>query len=197
MASDAIGELIGLLSRLPGIGERSAARLAYHVLGSSREYAHALGEALAELHSRVRRCQRCRNYTESELCKQCSDPKRDSSLLCVVARPQDAAAIERSGMFRGRYHVLHALLSPLDGVGPDALELAPLLERIAEERVNEVIVATPLSVEGEATALFLAQELKASGVRVTRIASGLPHGGELEYTDQVTLTRALDGRREL
>ncbi|HTU62732.1 MAG TPA: recombination mediator RecR, partial [Polyangiales bacterium] len=144
-----------------------------------------------------RRCQRCRNYTEAELCRQCQDPQRDSSLLCVVARPQDAAALERSGMFRGRYHVLHALLSPLDGVGPEALDVGPLLDRIRDEGVREVIVATPLSVEGEATALFLAQELKPSGVRCSRIASGLPHGGELEYTDQVTLTRALDGRREL
>jgi recombination protein RecR len=197
MADDAISQLIQLLARLPGIGERSAARLAYHVLGSSREYANALGTTLLELHERVRRCQRCRNYTEAELCRLCLDPTRDNSLLCVVARPQDTTAIERSGMFRGRYHVLHALLSPLDGVGPDALEVAPLLARVQEEGVREVIVATPLSVEGEATALFLAQELKASGIRCSRIASGLPHGGELEYTDQVTLTRALDGRREL
>jgi recombination protein RecR len=197
MAEDAISQLVQLLSRLPGIGERSAARLAYHVLGSSREYAHALGKTLSELHDRVRRCQRCRNYTEGDLCRQCLDPTRDGQTLCVVARPQDASAIERSGMFRGRYHVLHALLSPLDGVGPEALEVAPLLERVREEGVREVIVATPLSVEGEATALFLAQELKPSGVRCSRIASGLPHGGELEYTDQVTLTRALDGRREL
>jgi recombination protein RecR len=197
MAEDAIAQLIQLLSRLPGIGERSAARLAYHVLGSSREYAHALGTSLSELHDRVRRCQRCRNYTEGELCRQCLDPTRDSALLCVVARPQDCAALERSGMFRGRYHVLHALLSPLDGVGPEALDVGPLLARVHEDGVREVIVATPLSVEGEATALYLAQELKAAGVRCTRIASGLPHGGELEYTDQVTLTRALDGRREL
>lgn len=197
MADDAIAQLIELLSRLPGIGERSAARLTYHVLGTSSEYARALGAALSELHGRVRRCQRCRNYTQSELCRQCADPTRDSSLLCVVARPQDAAAIERSAMFRGRYHVLHALLSPLDGVGPDAIELAPLLERIRTEGVREVIVATPLSVEGEATALYLAQELRPAGVRCTRIASGLPHGGELEYTDQVTLSRALEGRRDL
>jgi len=197
MSNDAISELIQLFARLPGIGERSAARLTFHVLGGSREYAHALGTALNELHTRVRRCQRCRNYTEDELCKLCSDPKRDSSILCVVARPQDTTAIERSGNFRGRYHVLHALLSPLDGVGPDALELAPLNERVRDEHIREVIVATPLSVEGEATALYIAQELKHANVRVTRIASGLPHGGELEYTDQVTLTRALDGRREL
>lgn len=197
MADEAIPQLIELLSRLPGIGERSAARLAYHVLGASSEYASALGTALSQLHARVRRCARCRNYTESELCRTCSDATRDPSLICVVARPQDAAAIERSAMFRGRYYVLHALLSPLDGVGPEALELDPLQQRIRDEHVREVIVATPLSVEGEATALFLAQELRASGVRCTRIASGLPHGGELEYTDQVTLSRALDGRREL
>jgi recombination protein RecR len=197
MADDAIAQLIELLSRLPGIGERSAARLTYHVLSASSEYARALGDSLAHLHERIHRCQRCRNYTQAELCRQCTDPTRDSSILCVVARPQDAAAIERSAMFRGRYHVLHALLSPLDGVGPDAIELGPLLDRIRDEGVREVIVATPLSVEGEATALYLAQELRPAGVRCTRIASGLPHGGELEYTDQVTLTRALEGRREL
>jgi recombination protein RecR len=197
MADDAIAELVQLLARLPGIGERSAARLAYHVLGASAEYAKALGEALGELHSRIRRCTRCRNYTERELCRVCADNARDTSLLCVVARPQDVAALERSAMFRGRYYVLHGLLSPLDGVGPDALDTAALLERVRADGVQEVIIATPLSVEGEATALYLAQELRASGVRCTRIASGLPHGGELEYTDQVTLTRALDGRREL
>jgi recombination protein RecR len=197
MTDDPIAELIQLFSRLPGIGERSAARLAYHVLGASREYAHALSESLGELHARVRRCQRCRNYTQADVCRVCADATRDASLLCVVARPQDVLALERSGMFRGRYHVLHALLSPLDGIGPEALEVGPLLERVQGEGVREVIVATPLSVEGEATALFLGQELRVSGVRCTRIASGLPHGGELEYTDQVTLTRALDGRREL
>jgi recombination protein RecR len=197
MADDAISELVQLLARLPGIGERSAARLAYHVLGASPEYAHALGVALDRLHTRVRRCSRCRNYTEGEFCRVCSDSARDSSVLCVVARPQDVAALERNAMFRGRYHVLHGLLSPLDGIGPDALDAAALLDRVRIEGVREVIVATPLSVEGEATALYLAQELRAVAVRCTRIASGLPHGGELEYTDQVTLTRALDGRREL
>ena len=197
MAEDALSELIHLFSRLPGIGERSAARLTYHVLGSNPEYAQALGHALVQLHQRVRRCSRCRNYTESELCRVCADVTRDASVLCVVARPQDVAALERGAMFRGRYHVLHALLSPLDGIGPEALEIEGLLARVRKDGVNEVIVATPLSVEGEATALYLAQELRASNVRCTRIASGLPHGGELEYTDQVTLTRALDGRREL
>lgn len=197
MADDAIAQLIELFSRLPGIGERSAARLTYHVLGSSGEYARALGDALAHLHERVRRCQRCRNYTESELCKQCRDPARDSNLLCVVARPQDAAAIERSAMFRGRYHVLHALLSPLDGVGPDELPLPELFRVLEEDAVKEVILATPPSVDGEATALLLARELAGRGLSVSRIASGVPHGGDLEYADQITLGRAIDGRRSM
>lgn len=195
--TDPIAELVGLLSRLPGIGERTAARLAYHVLASPPEYAEALGGALSQIHARVRRCERCKNYATEALCRICTDPQRDPHSICVVARPQDLAALERGSAFRGHYYVLHALLSPLDGIGPEALDLAPLLARIREDAVREVIVATPLSVEGEATALFLAQELRPLQVRCTRIASGLPHGGELEYTDQVTLARALDGRREL
>jgi recombination protein RecR len=195
--ADPIAELVGLLARLPGIGERTATRLAYHVLGTSREYARALGQALLEIHDKVRRCSRCKNYTSDALCQVCRDNARDTRLLCVVARPQDITALERGHVYRGRYHVLHALLSPLDGIGPDALDLPPLLQRVRDDQVTEVILATPLSVEGEATALLLGQELRAIGVRCTRIASGLPHGGELEYTDQVTLARALDGRREL
>ncbi|HEX2676564.1 MAG TPA: recombination mediator RecR, partial [Polyangiales bacterium] len=174
---DPIAELVGLLARLPGIGERTATRLAYHILGSPAEYAQALGQALAEVHGRVQRCTSCKNYTTESPCKICRDPQRDSRAICVVARPQDLAALERGSAFRGRYYVLHALLSPLDGVGPEALDLAPLLARIQSEGVSEVIVATPLSVEGEATALFLAQELRPLNVRCTRIASGLPHGG--------------------
>ncbi|MGD8862950.1 MAG: recombination mediator RecR [Myxococcales bacterium] len=195
--SDPIAELVSLLSRLPGVGERTAARLAYHVLGSSREYAEALGHALSTLHARVRRCDRCGNYTTESLCSICSDPRRDEHLVCVVARPPDVAALERGGAFRGRYHVLHALLAPLDGVGPEALDLQPLVERVKSGEVSEVIIATPLSVEGEATALFIAQELRPHGARCTRIASGLPHGGELEFSDQITLARALEGRKEL
>jgi recombination protein RecR len=195
--SDPIAELMGLLARLPGIGERTALRLAYHVLGAPPDYARALGDCLRDLHSRVRRCERCRNYTTEALCRICQDTHRDPSLLCVVARPQDLAAVERSSVFRGRYFVLHGMLSPLDGMGPETIEIAPLERRIREDGVREVIVATPLSVEGEATALYVAQELRPLGVKCTRIASGLPHGGELEYTDQVTLARALDGRRDL
>lgn len=195
--NDPIAELVGLLARLPGIGERTAARLAYHVLGTPREYADALSRSLGELHDRVRRCEECGNYATEARCAICADARRDSSQICVVARPPDLAALERGGSFRGRYHVLHALLAPLDGVGPEALGLSRLVERVQRGGVSEVIVATPLSVEGEATALYLAQELRAIGVRCTRIASGLPHGGELEFSDQITITRALEGRREL
>lgn len=199
---DPIAELVSLLARLPGIGERTATRLAHHVLGADPEYASALGAAVAQIHSRVSRCERCRNWAtplpgEPALCRICADPRRDAQVLCVVARVPDLAAIEKGGSYRGRYHVLHALLAPLDGVGADAIDTAGLIERVREDAVREVVVATPLSVEGEATALYLAQALKPLGVRVSRIASGLPHGGELEFADQITLGRALDGRREL
>lgn len=195
--NDPIAELVALLSRLPGIGERTAARLTYHILGSEPEYAQAFGRALSELHARVRRCERCRNYAVEALCGICADPRRDAGLLCVVARPPDVAALERGHGYRGQYYVLHALLSPLDGVGPEALQLGALVERVKSGAPREVIIATPLSVEGEATALYIAQELRALGVRCSRIASGLPHGGELEFSDQVTLARALEGRRDL
>lgn len=195
--SDPIGELIRLLSRLPGVGERTAARLAFFVLGEERSYAEALGRALGELHDRVRRCVVCGNYGAEERCAICRDPRRDGSVLCAVARVPDLMAIERAGTFRGRYHVLHGLLAPLDGIGPGELPLDGLLERTRNEGVEEVIVATPLSVEGEATALYVAETLRAAGVRVSRIASGVPHGGELEFTDQVTLGRAFDGRRSI
>ncbi len=196
-ADDPIGELVALLSRLPGIGERTATRLAHHVLAHDREYARALGESLAAIHDRVVRCARCANFCAGPLCAICRDERRDRKTLCVVARVPDLAAIEKSGSFRGRYHVLHGLLAPLDGVGPEDLPLDGLVARIGEDGVREVVVATPLSVEGEATALYLAQVLRPLDVRVSRIASGIPHGGELEYADQVTVGRALDGRREL
>lgn len=194
---DPLAELVSLLGRLPGIGERTATRLAHHVLGADPELAAALGASLAHIHERVRRCERCGNWATEPRCRICLDPRREAHTLCVVARVPDLAAIEKSGTFRGRYHVLHALLAPLDGVGPEAIDVAGLLARVREDEVREIVVATPLSVEGEATALYLAQALKPLGVRVSRIASGLPHGGELEFADQITLGRALDGRREL
>lgn len=193
--SDPIAELVTLLSRLPGVGERTAMRLAFHLLGADADYAKALGDALAHLHERIRPCSRCGNYGAEAICSICRDERRDAHVLCVVHRVPDLVAIERSGTFRGRYHVLHRLLAPLDGVGPEDLSLGTLQERIAEEGVREVIVATPLSVEGEATALYIAETLASSGAKVSRIASGVPHGGELEFTDQITLGRALEGRR--
>jgi recombination protein RecR len=195
--ADPIAELVRLLSRLPGIGERTATRLAHHVLAGDPAHAAALGEALAHIHERVRRCDECGNFCAGERCRICTDARRDDRILCVVARVPDLDAIEKSGSYRGRYHVLHGLLAPLDGVGPDELPLGALVERVRARGTQEVVAATPLSVEGEATALYLAQVLRPLGVRVSRIASGIPHGGELEYADQITVGRAFEGRREL
>ncbi len=192
---DPIRELVQLLGRLPGVGEKSARRIAYHLLGGDAGYARALGESVATLADRVRRCSICGAYTSRARCVLCDDPRRSADVLCVVARPTDADAVERARVFQGRYHVLHALLDPLAGVGPQEFPLAPLLERIERDAVREVILATPPTVEGEATALYLAECLRARGLSVTRIASGVPHGGELEFTDPITLGRALEGRR--
>ena len=194
-AKDPIAALISLLSRLPGIGERTAARLAFFVLEGDAEYAAALGQALSTIHEDVTRCELCGNYGAESRCAICQDPRRDESLVCVVAKVPDLIALEALGSFRGRYHVLHGLLAPLDGVGPDQLPLDALERRIAGEAIKEIIVATPLNVEGEATALYVADALSSLPVRVSRIAAGVPHGGELEFTDQVTLGRALEDRR--
>lgn len=194
---DPLRDLVALLGRLPGVGERTATRLAHFILGENEAYAAQLGHAIASLHERVRRCVRCGNYTTREICRICADPRREEGVLCVVARVPDLVAIERSGSFRGRYHVLHALLAPLDGMRVEDIDVARLLDRIQSESIREVVLATPLSVEGEATALYLAQTLREANVRTSRIASGVPHGGELEYVDQVTLGRALEGRREV
>ncbi len=197
MAADPITDLVELFSRLPGIGERTATRLAFHVLVSDPNYAASLSHTLATLHERVKRCEICGNFGPATRCAICLDTRRDPHTLCIVARVQDLMAIERTGGFRGRYHVLHALLAPLEGLGPDKLPVAELLERVQHDHITEVIVATPLSVDGEATSMYLAQVLRPHGVRITRIASGVPHGGELEFTDQITLGRAFEGRREL
>lgn len=192
-----IAELVGLLARLPGIGERTATRLAFHILGEEPGYAEALGAAIGAIHHRVRRCEVCGNYASEARCAVCQDPRRDATVLCAVGRVPDLWAIERSGTFRGRYHVLHGLLAPLEGVGPEQIPLDGLVKRVKDEGIGEVIVATPLSVEGEATALYVAEVLHPLGVQVSRIASGVPHGGELEYTDQVTLARALQARHKI
>lgn len=194
-AQDPIASLISLLSRLPGIGERTAARLAFFVLEGDAQYAAALGQALSTIHEDVTRCELCGNYGAESRCAICQDKRRDESLVCIVAKVPDLIALEALGSFRGRYHVLHGLLAPLDGVGPDQLPLDAIARRIADEAIKEIIIATPLNVEGEATALYVADALSSSPVRVSRIAAGVPHGGELEFTDQVTLGRALEDRR--
>jgi len=194
--------LIHLLSRLPGVGEKTAQRYVLFLAGEEGALAADLGRELTALADAVRPCERCRNLAEVDeqghaTCSICKDNRRDGTLLCVVARVQDLLAVERSGAMRGRYFVLGRLLSPLDGVGPDELPLAMLAARIQQDGVKEVIVATPPSVDGEATALLLAQELTPLGIRVSRIASGVPHGGDLEFSDQITLGRAISGRRSV
>lgn len=202
MLPDALLHLVELLARLPGVGEKTAQRFALHLVAEKSGTAQALGAALAELGERVKSCERCGNIAEVDgagkaVCGVCRDSRRDSALLCIVAKVQDLLAIERSGAMRGRYFVLGRLLSPLDGIGPDELPLPRLFERIADDGVREVIVATPPSVDGEATALLLARELAARNVAISRIASGVPHGGDLEFADQITLGRAIEGRRTL
>ena len=197
MAADPIARLVALLGRLPGIGEKTATRLAFFVLRSPESYARELAAALLDVKEKIRLCSLCLNLTEADPCALCSDARRDARVVCLVAQPADLIAIERTGGFRGRYHVLHGVLSPLDGVGPDDIRLRELVSRVASEALSEVIVATSPNVEGEATALYVSKVLKPLGVRVTRIASGVPIGGELEYADGVTISRALDARREM
>ena len=195
--ADPLAALIQQLARLPGVGEKTAARLAFHILRAPPSYAEELARAILELRQRLRQCSVCFQLTETDPCSICADDRRDGALLCVVASPQDLMAIERTGAFRGRYHVLHGVLSPLDGIGPDELRIQPLLGRLGGREVHEVILATSPNVEGDATALYLARLIKPLGIRVSRIASGVPIGGELEYADGVTLNRALEGRREI
>jgi recombination protein RecR len=192
----AFDRLVAELQRLPGIGGKSAARLAYHLLRAPREDAESLANAISESREAVHRCSVCNTLTEEDPCDVCSDPERDPSLLCVVEEPGNVAAIERTREFRGRYHVLWGALSPLKGIGPDEIDSEGLLQRVTPE-VKEVILATNPNVEGEATALYIARKLKSSGVRVTRIAFGLPVGGDIEYADEVTMARSLENRRDL
>lgn len=192
-----IDELTGELARLPGIGRKTALRLTYHLLRQPASQSRKLAEALVALTERVRPCERCHNLTEAPLCYLCSDPRRDATVLCVVEQPSDIASIERAGEFRGLYHVLGGRLSPLDGVGPDDLTIGALMARIGPEGVQEVILATNPSLEGDATALYLQRQLGSTVQRVTRIARGLPVGGDLEYADGVTIAQALAARREM
>lgn len=196
-----VQDLIDALGRLPGIGPKSAQRIAFHILKVPKEDAARLAAAITEVKERVTFCRRCYNIAEGErgaaLCAVCADPRRDPSVVCVVEEPRDVVAVERTGEFRGRYHVLHGAISPIEGIGPDQLRVKELLARIEPEGIAEVILCTNPNIEGEATAMYLARLLAPLGVKVTRIASGLPVGGDLEYADELTLGRALEGRREV
>ncbi|MBP5617848.1 MAG: recombination protein RecR [Clostridia bacterium] len=183
--------------RIPGVGRKSAQRMAFYVLGLSEEQAAEFAEALLEAKKKVHCCSVCQNLTDSETCPVCSDEKRDRSVICVVEDAQDVMAFERTREYRGVYHVLHGVISPLDGIGPDQLRIRELLARLADDTVKEVIMATNPTVDGEATAAYLSRQIKPLGVKVTRLAYGIPVGGTLEYADDVTLSRALEGRNEI
>jgi recombination protein RecR len=189
--------LIDELGRLPGIGPKSAQRIAFHLLKIPDDDANRLATAITEAKARVRFCERCFNVSESQLCGYCTDDRRDSSIICVVEESRDIVSIEKTGEFRGRYHVLLGSMSPLDWIGPEQLKIRELLNRLGPEGVEEVIVCTNPNTEGEVTAMYLARLLKPLGLNVTRIASGLPVGGDLEYADELTLGRALEGRRAI
>ncbi len=193
--SQSLTRLIGELKKLPGIGERTALRLAFHILKSPLK-GKALAESLLEVHDRVRFCSTCQGITEDDPCAICS-AERDETVICVVEEPQDLMAVERSGAFRGRYHVLHGALSPLSGIMPGDLKIAELMQRLQKPGVSEIVLATNFTIEGEATALYLTGLIKPLGIRVTRLAHGMPIGSDLEYVDSATVQRALEGRNEL
>jgi recombination protein RecR len=192
-----VQDLIDELGRLPGVGPKSAQRIAFHLLDADPTDVRRLAEVLIEVKDKVHFCQMCGNVAEDELCRICRDPRRDPSILCVVEESKDVVAIERTREFRGRYHVLGGAISPIEGIGPDDLRVKELLQRLADGTVDEVILATDPNLEGEATATYLTRTLRPIGLRVTRLASGLPVGGDLEYADEVTLGRAFEGRRRV
>ncbi len=192
-----IARLIEELTKLPGIGPKTAQRLAFFILAMPREEAKGLAQAIVDARERTRYCSICCDLTDTDPCRLCADPRRDASLLCVVEEPKDVVAIERTREYRGRYHVLHGAISPMDGIGPAQLRLKELLERLRDGQVREVILATDPNVEGEATAMYISRLIKPLGIRVTRMAHGMPVGSDLEYVDEVTLGKALEGRREL
>jgi recombination protein RecR len=197
MYATPISELIDQLNKLPGIGPKSAQRLAFYILKTGREDAQALAEAIIHLKDKVKFCPVCYNVTDEPLCEYCSDLRRDDSLICVVEEPRDIVAMERTGEFHGRYHVLGAAISPIDGIGPEDLRIKELLKRLEDGKVKEIIIATNPNIEGEATAMYLTKLIRPLDISVTRLASGLPVGGDLEYADEVTLGSALRGRREM
>jgi recombination protein RecR len=192
-----LGRLIEELEKMPGVGPKTAQRLAFFLLSRSPEEAAELAEAITDVKVKIRRCRQCFNFSENELCEICADPRREKSEICVVAEVRDLYALERSGEYRGLYHVLGGVLSPIEGIGPDNLAIRPLLERLRSGEVKEVILATNPVVEGDATAAYLAGLIKPLNVRVSRIALGLPVGGDIDYADEITVSRALQGRTEM
>ena len=197
MSSGLVQDLIDELGRLPGIGPKSAQRIAYHLLKLPKEDALRLARAIAEVKDKVSSCTRCFNVAEGDLCEICLDGRRDPTLLCVVEDARDIVAIEKTQDYRGRYHVLQGAINPIEGVGPEQLRIRELLGRLADEEIAEVILCTNPNLEGDATAMYLSRQLRPLGIKVTRLASGLPVGGDLEYADELTLGRALEGRREV
>jgi recombination protein RecR len=189
--------LVDELNRLPGVGRKSAQRIAFHLLSVDEADARRLGQAILDVRDQVRHCVRCFNVTASDECTICRDPRRDDAVICVVERPQDIVVVERTQEFHGRYHVLGGSLSPINGIGPGQLRIPELRDRVPKEGITELIIATNPTVEGDATAMYLAREFKPAGIKVTRLASGLPVGGDLDYADELTLGRALAGRMEL
>ena len=194
---DPITRLVEALTKLPGIGEKSASRLAFHILGSPEEYARELAQAILDVKEKIRLCSVCMNITDQDPCRLCQDPSRAEEIVCVVEEPNDLYAIEKTGSFNGKYHVLHGVISPLDGIGPDEIYIKELLERLKPGTIKEVLLATNPVVEGDATALYLKEQIVPFGVKVTRIARGIPVGGDPEYTDGATLTDAIRGRQDL
>jgi len=192
-----LARLVGELEKLPGIGPKSAQRMAFHLLRAPQEEARHLAEAILEVKEKIGFCKECFNFTDQELCEVCRDPKRDRSLMCVVAEPRDLIAMDKTNEYRGLYHVLQGLISPQDGIMPDMLRIAEMMPRLARNNVQEVILATNPTVEGETTAMYLARQLKPLGFKVTQIAHGIPKGGDLDYADQATLISALNWRREM
>jgi len=197
LKSPSLEKLIKALVKLPSIGQKTATRLAFYILKADRDEVQKLGEAILEIKNKILRCSVCYNISESEICNICKDPGRDSSTICIVEDSFDLLTVENSRGHKGIYHVLEGCLSPLDGIGPEKLRINELIKRVSEGNINEIIIATNFNAEGEATAMYLAKLLKPLGIKISRIAYGIPIGGDLEYTDEVTISKAIDGRRVL
>jgi len=194
---DSLDLLVKNLSKLPGVGKKSASRIAYYLLGSQKKFNETLGLEIMEIQDRIHPCPECGNYTEEETCHICSSLNRDRSILCIVEQPQDVNTIDSTGEYRGLFHVINGVLSPLDGIGPEELQLGKVVDRVRKNQIEEIIIATNPTLEGDSTALYIAQLFKESPVSITRIASGIPVGGDFEYADKLSIGRAFKGRREL